>query len=905
MSDATAKIREWTAKNKDKLNQEATEFNDGEYGKAISNTSIPSQNNIVQVDDFAEYEASTSDRGKATKTEKKEQTPFYQDAILRQAFKMADKYSGPGFPLENQLEKFASVNFIFSLGVLSTYETNFPDITYKPNGIENGKLILKSGGITDSQGTSRKPKIYAEGLYGIDTAYFIDDVTIDTIIAPTTKVRGSNAVTIEFKINEPYSMGNLLQTMRIASGNAGYENYLHAVYLLMIETIGYDDNGKLIKGETRHIPMQIYNMEFGTSTEGSVYEVQAIPFNETALSDIHQNLQADFTISGRNVEEMLQSGLNSLATNINTNKINNRSTKFNDFGNQADVDEYLILFPLDTTSKTFTNTISKFDNKAIEGDFAYKEFSLTEAFGKDKLQPFPSTGFKIQGEDFSPKIEDQMYTYIQGQAGWSIKRSNLSEGIKQKYTGVRGEVNSIGKAKISLVDPLSGNEKPPFGVGNFAYDRENGVIKRDQTTINTNEKTIQFTKGTSISKIIEEVVMISAYGDRINDEGVIKNRDGWIDWFRVTTSVYALDGKATEEITGRKARIYVYKVVPYKVHRSVFIMPNDPPVGYDRIREQACKHYNYLYTGKNKDVLDFDLNFKNAFFQAIANDSGNKAGNTSLAEKGNNTTDVEKDTNNGKTVPGNSDGARMEKTADAYGNPITAGAITETPSLRVARAFNEALMNSDADLIELNMTIMGDLYFLADSGMGNYVSAGTKALNLKADGTMDVESGQVDVLINFRTPLDISTRGPMFDGKSIGVKDFSGLYSLYKVENMFSSNEFRQVLHGVRRKNQGKPIQVADLLYIDKEARKKRIADAKANGDEFDVALAEADLNGDNRLTPLEISKAQSMGVDIKNAKLIAEGKHEKIRTKRIEKKKQLEKDKANPNLGLPMRGYM
>ena len=81
MSDATAKIREWTAKNKDKLNQEATEFNDGEYGKAISNTSIPSQNNIVQVDDFAEYEASTSDRGKATKTEKKEQTPFYLSLI--------------------------------------------------------------------------------------------------------------------------------------------------------------------------------------------------------------------------------------------------------------------------------------------------------------------------------------------------------------------------------------------------------------------------------------------------------------------------------------------------------------------------------------------------------------------------------------------------------------------------------------------------------------------------------------------------------------------------------------------------------------------------------------------------------------------------------------------------------
>ena len=99
--------------------------------------------------------------------------------------------------------------------------------------------------------------------------------------------------------------------------------------------------------------------------------------------------------------------------------------------------------------------------------------------------------------------------------------------------------------------------------------------------------------------------------------------------------MFALDGKDTEELLGRKARIYVYKVVPYLVHRSVFMMPNDPPVGWDTIKAQACKHYNYLYTGTNKDVLDFQLRFNNAFFQAYSNDMNNRGGNNSLAEGGN------------------------------------------------------------------------------------------------------------------------------------------------------------------------------------------------------------------------------------------------------------------------------
>ena len=88
------------------------------------------------------------------------------------------------------------------------------------------------------------------------------------------------------------------------------------------------------------------------------------------------------------------------------------------------------------------------------------------------------------------------------------------------------------------------------------------------------------------------------------------------------------------------------------------------------------------------------------------------------------------------------------------------GATAEGPEQRIARAFNEAVMNSDADLITGTMTIMGDPYFLADSGVGNFNSEATKFLNLNADGSMNHSSSQVDILINFRTPLDITQQGP-------------------------------------------------------------------------------------------------------------------------------------------------
>ena len=110
---------------------------------------------------------------------------------------------GRGFPpFRNELDKFASYNYIFTLGALTNLELNFP-LSYRTVGplIK----IIKSGGT----GGNKIPTIYE--LDG-QTEFFIEDVEIQNHLAPNPGTRLSNATVIDFKVIEPYSMGQFFHS---------------------------------------------------------------------------------------------------------------------------------------------------------------------------------------------------------------------------------------------------------------------------------------------------------------------------------------------------------------------------------------------------------------------------------------------------------------------------------------------------------------------------------------------------------------------------------------------------------------------------------------------------------------------------------------------------------------------
>jgi hypothetical protein len=756
-------------------------------------------------------------------------------------------------PLPNDLERFASYNNIFTFGCISPEEINFPDKTYRQSGLQPGKILLRSNGLSIGD----KPRTYAEQAYNIDTQYFIDDVEIETVVAPNTKSRATNFHTMRFKIREPYSMGQLLQSMQLCATNAGYANYLEAPWLLIVEFLGYTNDSDTASSlpYKKMLPLKIVNVAFNVDTEGSNYDFVCSAFNDDAYSDSNQGIPVDITVSGNNLEQICQSGLSSLATHINTHHLNARK---NEDDPEYEIDEYMFAFPNDNASKRIGDLLAteSSNNTATVGTATKPNSSPEEVqaalstVAGDRNEYGQHSGIAYNFEPYSMDTNVALEKrLVDGRLGYSLKRSNMSQALKKILTGSEGDVSEIGTRKILPENPLSGGESP-YGFSNFALNPETQLLERGGTKINPTQRTITFTRGTKIQRILEELVLLSDFGKRLADTAAFKT-DGFIDWFRIETSVYIIEDKKFEAKHSRHPRIYLYKVVPYRVHSSVFKMPNSPPAGYDKVVEQAVKSYNYMYTGLNKDILEFDIQFDNQFYAAIASDSNRLDGANDQKSGG----------PPGRNYPEYN--IKLKRIVGSGTQGGGTGAMIETSSIKLARQFNEAVMNSESDLISMKIKVLGDPYYIADSGIGNYNSENTAYYNINADGTMNHQSGEVDILMNFQTPIDINdnTGGYSMDGSALGVANFSGLFRVITVRNMFNGNLFTQEIDLVKRPN-FKAKDVApdnkELLQTPAQKQEKTVAEIleKYGDDNAYYNFNNADTDGSGDLDPVELKKA-------------------------------------------------
>ena len=92
-------------------------------------------------------------------------------------------------------------------------------------------------------------------------------------------------------------------------------------------------------------------------------------------------------------------------------------------------------------------------------------------------------------------------------------------------------------------------------------------------------------------------------------------------------------------------------------------------------------------------------------------------------------------------------------------NPRASGFDVDSAALQYARQFNEKIVNSNVDLLQLQLRIVGDTYFLPNSGMGNLVVADLRKQNKAiefGEREMDYLNTQVHVEVNFNTPVDIN-----------------------------------------------------------------------------------------------------------------------------------------------------
>jgi hypothetical protein len=680
--------------------------------------------------------------------------------------------------LLNPLHQFSTFNTIFTLSVLTASEVNSPNTTYKVR--EPSHVILRSGG-----GATNKTTTYYEDRLGIKLEYFIDNVNIESLVTNNSRTRSSNATAVTFDIIEPYSMGLFLQTIAIAAKEAygnEYVNYLDTPYLLTIEFIGYDDDGNPVAIQdnlTRHYPIQLTDMQFDVSQSGSQYAVEAIPWNESAFFDQIERTNSDVQITGRTVAEVLQDGPYSLSTVLNANLQRQVAE-----GKEVEADSIAIIFPTSISSGNNLGTL-----QATQIDAASQNLDTNNQGIPGAVITGFQTGVLDSGvgqNTVDPSIKNYVDNFVREQSD---------------DFGVAAAVglNDFGAAKI--IDGFQEQGRTPMPFENKQY--KNDVFDRSDITLDNELRVYSYGQNTKITKIIEDVILSSKWGQGLTS--ISPDANGYVDWFRVQSKVLLDSNKTQQRHSGRLARTYIYEVVPYKVHMSTIQLPTAGGPGYGPMRSSVAKEYNYIYTGENSDILNFDIRLNAAFFVGLKTDLGNINNEHATGATQDNARQtaveyVQVEQGGGSENPGGlakTGNVLSSNTSSAGGNGISNSKIA------AAQQFHNLIINSDVDLLELDLDIFGDPYFMADSGMGNYNSP-EASLFLNSDGSLDYQRSETSVLVQFRTPIDYNETGGMYfpEDQSIAVDAFSGLYRVLSITNTISGGKFTQRLNLLRLRNQ-------------------------------------------------------------------------------------------------------
>lgn len=360
-------------------------------------------------------------------------------------------------------------------------------------------------------------------------------------------------------------------------------------------------------------------------------------------------------------------------------------------------------------------------------------------------------------------------------------------------------------------------------------------------TIDLTHSTFSIPRGTPIIDIITKVLSHSDYIIKLQlklGESTEKKQTDIFNAFKTLTSVEIsgidYSGEVHDGVFDVRRNIRP-KIITYKIHQYPIFDASHPQLNHftDSI-PYTSKIYNYLYTGKNTDVIDFKIDFDTTYHQSILAFTNAVAAETSTEN-----TDIDRK-NATDTLAQNKNKIILNPAVFSASAPIL-GLIKSVGQLRyrtvvgdqnitngmntisrpdaqvAADVINSIYTSLNGDMLRVPMTIVGDptlikqddwLYVPDPIDAANYNSwdSVSQADFMRKYGHARMDTGEVIVTVNINSPVDLDTdiegynAGLSFPQANSTRSLFSGQYKINKITNKFSNGKFEQVLELYRYK---------------------------------------------------------------------------------------------------------
>ena len=676
--------------------------------------------------------------------------------------------------------------------------------------------IIATGGT--GPGKAQWPKGQGKKYFTKD--FYIDDLTMKGIVGQSADARGTNIQEFQFKITEPYGLSLIEELYDFTRDALKEKNYLELPWMLKIKFIGYDDNGKLIDDSerlTKYLPIKITQMNVSVTSAGAVYECTAIPYGAQAQGDKYGRLGKDIELKGKSLVDICH-GKAAAVVEDKPDDAKNETIKGKD--------------PAEAAVMGLAEVMTK-DSEA-----------LTKP--KDPAKP----------ESAAQNVADQYeIEFVKTTVSYGDKTEDIDIG-----TFLLASPEDITRAQTPMAKPPveskgtdSKVDTAAIGQNMLAYQ----YLSKDVPKVDIDTKTavVKFKAGSGIFDILSQLIQNSKYvTDQISEfreaynkaikiedptkrEEELKSMSKPVKWFKLIPEIRLLDYDDKRNLYAKKIKI---KVIPYLIDDArVPFAPKQSPAS------RVIKKYDYLFTGNNSEVINFALTFNTAYMQYNTTNYDTKAMSAG-AKKPSETAEVNREQTT--PTPVNAAVARVP----APGSPSSPKGIGQLTPDRARSADMSASIYSKADLVNLDIEILGDPDFIKQDDIFYKPQQGDVAdVNIEGGPGQPegirFDSGQIYAQVNFLTPQDYDDNkglmilGDKQDEKTYRRSVFSGIYNVQQVDVTLSGGKFTQKLTGMR-------VEEEEAKLVDKAPAAKE-TNEKAKTPDDPAKKAPAIVGGDTDLS--------------------------------------------------------
>jgi hypothetical protein len=691
----------------------------------------------------------------------------------------------------NRLSQYNNYTYGLSLHALS--QEDYRQLNNDPKSFAIGKerTLISSA----SRHHATRNQFFTDDFY-------FNDLKLSTVIGLNATSRSSNAIEISFTIIEPYGMTLINRLLDLSETTLQIENYLQIPYILEIDFFGYNDAGDIEKKITelnKKIPIKLTNMKMRATVQGTEYQITAVPFNHQANFYNTQSLKTTVEVTASTVGEYLNDRGADVATVNSSNSVYTNIKKDNE---RKETMAKNMSAPPELDPEAYGITVAK-PNNAQATTALDKNGGSTSAGSESSLNLVVKTnrGFAaaynawyktlVTNRDPAILVPDEIFFNIT-----SDKIKNARVVPNKKLNVNKEEMDSSEASKKA-------NETNKGTGGTTAVIAGQG-----------SSQTFTVNAGTSIQSVIEQVItnsefitnQLKAEGSQAKDSSIptsadalskaVGNKD--INWFKVVPKVELTKFDSERQEWGKKITFVISEYIHYNT--------SDDRAPKSRL-PRPVKDYQYFYTGKNQDVISFDLDFNTLFYTAINLDKNAKT--VSAMTPNSNDANKDKDSSNKSKKTGYQNVLNATKQPLSADNPNSSGSNLTTAAAQKNTSFRSSIYNQiGGDMLNLKLNIMGDPDFIKQDDI--LYSIGTAGYTpnqqfVNGDtGSLVMDRGVILCNVTFHTPSDIdeATGGLSFYRGNKNSSSFSGLYQLIKVTSEFRSGKFTQTLEGFRLRNQ-------------------------------------------------------------------------------------------------------